>query len=40
MHEENQFEDTYLEPVVEVDSAVVAPEDTVAAPTICGCCFC
>lgn len=41
MHEENIRDgEVYLEPAVEVDSAVSAEAADAANVTICGCCFC
>lgn len=41
MHEENIHDgEMYLEPAVEVNSAVSAEAVDAASVTICGCCFC
>lgn len=41
MKEENiRDNEVYLEPEVEVDSAISAEAADAAAVTICGCCFC
>ena len=39
--EQAYMDDVYLEPEVEIDSAVVEADELQAVPvTICGCCFC